>query len=227
METAGNSVNVTVESKDGTKSILETDMILLSVGRKHNSDNLGLENAGIETIKGAIPVGDYYQTKVPNIYAIGDVTDVPQFAHVASKTGEIAVEHIAGKNPPKGINLLAIPSAVYTDPQIGSFGYKEAELKEKEIKHSKATFPYKGIGKAVAVEKSEGFIKVLYKPDTKEILGFHAVGADASEIMHEALLAKTAELLPQDVASMIHAHPTISEGVMEVMRAVEGWAIHA
>jgi dihydrolipoamide dehydrogenase len=172
-------------------------------------------------------VGDYYQTAVPGIFAIGDVINTPLLAHVASREGEIAVEYMAGHNPAPRIDPMAIPGAVYTTPQVASFGLSEKRAEEMEIAYEKASFPYKGVGKAVATEASEGFIKVLFDPATHEILGAHAVGAEATEIIHEILLAKGAELLPADVAGIIHAHPTLSEGVKEAMLAVEGRAIHA
>ena len=125
------------------------------------------------------------------------------------------------------IDALAIPGAVYCEPQVASFGYTEARAKEAGVSFEKATFPYRGAGKAVAVEQPDGMVKVLFDPESHEILGAHVVGANATELIHELLLAKTAELLPEDIATMIHAHPTLSEAIMETMRTVEGWVIHA
>ncbi len=226
LEKEKGGVKVQIEAPEGGKSELEAEMTLVVVGRAPNSENIGLENVGITPGKGFIPVGDYYQTTVPSIYAIGDVVDTPQLAHVATKEGEIAVEHMAGKNPPPKVDLNCIPSAVYCEPQVASFGYKEHHVREKGIPYKKAVFPYRGAGKSVAVEKPDGFVKVLYDPETSEIIGAHIVGLDATELIHEILLAKSAELLPGDIAEMIHAHPTLSEAVMEAMRAAEGWAIH-
>ena len=221
------SVSVALEDKAGARTTVEADQVLVVVGRTPNTDSIGLEKVGIATEKGFIPVGDFYRTKVPSICAIGDVVATPLLAHVASKEGEIAVEYIAGRSPEPRLDPLSIPSAVYCEPQVASFGLPEWKAAEKGIAFAKASFPYRGAGKSVAIEQSEGFVKVLYDPKTKEILGAHAVGAEATELIHELLLARTAELLPSDVASMMHAHPTLSEAVMEVMRAVEGWAIHA
>jgi dihydrolipoamide dehydrogenase len=134
---------------------------------------------------------------------------------------------MAGHHPEAFLDPDAIPSAVYTEPQIASFGPSEAKLKDGGVPFKKAVFPYRGAGKSVAIEQSEGSVKVLYDPETSEILGATAAGAEATELIHELLLAKTAELLPRDVATMVHAHPTLSEAVMEVMRAADGWAIHA
>ena len=140
--------------------------------------------------------------------------------------GEIAVEYIAGYKLEPRIDLSSIPSAVYTEPQIGSFGITENKAIETGIKYKKATFPYRGNGKAVASGNAEGMAKVLFDPETKDILGAHIVGQNATELIHEILLAKTAKLTPGDIGYMIHAHPTLSELIMEVMRAVEGKSIH-
>ena len=166
------------------------------------------------------------QTADPNIYAIGDVVATPLLAHVASKEGEIAVERMAGKDPERRVALDEIPSAVYCEPQVGSFGLTEREAVERGVRFQKAVFPYRGIGKAVAVEALDGIVKILHDPQTGEILGAHVAGAEATELVHELLLAKKSELTVQDIAGMIHAHPTLSEGVMEAARLAEGWAIH-
>jgi len=227
MQKSAGGVSVVLEDKSGTRKTLEADQFLVVVGRTPNTDGIGLEKVGITTEKGFIPVGDFNQTKVPGIYAIGDVVNTPLLAHVAFKEAEIAVEHMAGKSPHPRIDPLSIPSATYCEPQVASFGLPEWKAAEQKVAFAKASFPYRGAGKSVAVEQSEGFVKVLYDPKTKEILGVHIVGADATEIIHEMLLGRTAELLPEDIATMIHAHPTLSEAVGEAMRSVEGWAIHA
>ncbi|NLD99388.1 MAG: FAD-dependent oxidoreductase, partial [Fibrobacter sp.] len=202
------------------------EKVLVVTGRVPNTEGIGLEKLGLETQRGFIPVGDYGETAVPGVYAIGDVVATPLLAHVASKEGEIAVEHIAGHETVKGIDRNAIPGAVYCEPQVTSFGYTESAAKEKGLSVTVFSFPYKGVGKSVAIGKSEGFIKLVCDATTHEILGAHIIGAEATELIHEILLAKTAELLPQDIASMVHAHPTMSEGVMESCRGIEGWAIH-
>lgn len=226
IEVKENRVLVVLEDGKGAKNTLTVDQILVAVGRVPNTSRIGLENVGIEMEKGFIKVGSFYQTSVPNIYAAGDVINTPLLAHVASKEAEIAVEHIAGLNPPESIDPMVVPSAVYCEPQVASFGYSEWRAKQESLEYDKAVFPYRGAGKSVAVEQPEGMVKVLFDPKTKEILGAHIIGADATELIHELLLAKSAELLPEDIATMIHAHPTLSEAVMESMRAAEGWAIH-
>jgi len=222
---SGKVVKVNLEGRDG-KQQLEVDQILLVVGRVPNTDGIGLETVGVRIEKGFIPVGDYYQSSAAGIYAIGDVVSSPALAHVASKEGEITAEHLAGHRTPARLDPHAIPGAVYCEPQLASFGYTEEAAKEAGLDFEKAVFPYRGAGKSVAVGKSEGILKLLVDKESREILGAHVVGAEATELIHEILLAKTAELLPEDIAGMIHAHPTLSEGVMEMARMAEGWVIH-
>ena len=218
-------VSISAESAGGKKETLKSQKILLAVGRDPNSADLGLENVGIRP--GFIKVGDYYQTDIPGIYAIGDIIASPLLAHLASKEGEIAVEHIAGHaGVEKRVDPNEIPGAVYTEPGVGSFGLNEERAKDAGINYGKYVFPYNGIGKANAIEKANGLVKIIYDKESHEILGGHVVGYSATELIHEILLAKKAELLPEDLAGMIHAHPTISEGIMEAARGVEGWAIH-
>lgn len=226
LDKKGKGVKLTVQASDSEET-LSADMLLVAVGRAPNTADIGLDQIGVKMDRGFVQVGDYYRTSVQGVYAIGDVTDSPLLAHVASKEGEIAVEHIAGKDPEPRIDPELIPSAVYCEPQVGSFGMTEKRARENGIQFETAVFPYRGAGKSVAVEKSEGIVKILYRKETSEILGAHVVGADATEVIHELLLAKKAELLPADIATMIHAHPTLSEAVMEAARTAEGWAIHA
>jgi dihydrolipoamide dehydrogenase len=219
-------ISLVLEDKAGARSTVDADLILVAIGRTCNTDGLGLDKVGITTEKGFIPVGDFNQTKVPGIYAIGDVVPTPLLAHVAFKEAEMVAEHLAGKTVAPRLDPLSIPGATYCEPQVASFGLTEAKAKEKGVAFAKASFPYRGAGKSVAIEQSEGFVKVIYDPKSKEILGAHIVGAEATELIHELLLARSSELLPEDIATMIHAHPTLSEAVMESMRAVEGWNIH-
>jgi dihydrolipoamide dehydrogenase len=220
------SVTVSVAEKDGPQKKLKAEKVVCVFGRSANTENIGLENLGIKTKNRCIPVGDYFETEVRGIFAIGDVISSPQLAHLASKEGEIAVEYISGQRPQPRIDHNEVVSAIYCEPQIASFGLREDKAKEKGIKYKKASFPYAGLGKAVATDKSEGLVKVLFDPETRKILGAHIAGSHATELIHELLLAKTAELCPENIADMIHAHPTVSEGIMECMKAVDGQAIH-
>ncbi len=222
-----NHLEINLENKDGLKTSEKADSVLVAIGRVPNTEKIGLESVGLLTEKGFIPVEDYYQTKIPGIYAIGDIVASPLLAHVASKEGEIAAEHMAGRRvKEKKVDLLMIPAATYCEPQVASFGYTEENAKASGLSYQKAVFPYRGAGKSVAIDQTEGIVKVLFNTVTKEILGAHVVGAEATELIHQLLLAKSAELLPEDLATMIHAHPTLSEAVMETMRTAEGWAIH-
>ena len=218
-------VKLEVSGPDG-KQTLSAEKLLVSIGRAPNSDDLGLEAVGVKTEKGFVSIGDYYKTSVESIYAIGDVVATPQLAHVASKEGEIAVEHMAGHATVPTIDPDLIPGAVYTEPQVASFGPTEEQATERGLSFEKAVFPYRGAGKSVAIGHPDGLVKILYQKETHEILAAHIVGHTATELIHELLLAKSGELLPEDVATMIHAHPTLSEAVMEAARAAEGWAIH-
>jgi len=225
-EKANGGLKITLEGEAGARETIEADKLLVAVGRTPNSDGLGLEDIGVETEKGVVKVGDYYETTVPGVYAIGDLIKSPLLAHVASKEGEVAVEYMAGHATAKKVDPDLIPFATYCEPQVASFGKTEPMLEKAGSSFGKAVFPFRAIGKAVAVERGEGFVKILFDPDTKEILGSTIAGSEATELIHELLLAKKAELTLEDVATMIHAHPSLSEGVMEAARAAEGWAIH-
>jgi dihydrolipoamide dehydrogenase len=227
LEKSGQKVTVTLEEKGGRLTEVDAEKVLCVFGRTPNTDGIGLENIGLGTDSmGYIAVGDHYQTRIEGVFAIGDVVATPMLAHVAFKEGEIAVEYMAGRNPEPRIDLGAIPSAVFCEPQIASFGLKEDQALERGLRYETAAFPYRGLGKAVAIGKAEGMAKVLYDAETQEIMGAHIVGQEATELIHEILLAKTAELLPENIARMMHAHPTMSELVMEQMRGVEGQPIH-
>lgn len=216
---------LTLATPAGNKEI-GVDKVLVAVGRVPNISGIGLEKAGIETERGFIKTGDYYMTNKESIYAIGDVINTPQLAHVASREGEIAVEHMAGHSPQPRIDPYTIPSAVYSEPQIASFGLNEQTAQRQNIPYEKAVFPYRGAGKAVAVEKPEGIVKVIYAPQTRQILGAHIAGSNATELIHEILLAKNAQLPTQAISDTIHAHPSLAEAVMEAANLAEGKAIH-
>lgn len=225
VEKSGGSIFLNIEKKNGEQAVLEGEKLLVSVGRTPNTQGLGLENIGIKTEKEFIPVGDYYETSVKGVYAIGDVVKTPLLAHVASKEGEIAVSRMAGRECEKSIDNNEIPQAVYCNPQVGSFGLTEEKVKELGLKYNVASFPFMGIGKAVAMGHPEGFIKLISSEDDR-LLGCHIVGAGATELIHELLAVKVNNIPVSSIAEMIHAHPTLSEGLMEASRALSGWAIH-
>jgi dihydrolipoamide dehydrogenase len=228
----GDVVQVHATLKDGSAVVIEADKLLVSVGRAPNTEGLGLEALGVRLSRGFVETADFYETAAAGVFAIGDITTQPQLAHVASKSGEIAVEHIAamlkGSHEPceARVNPYLIPSAVYCEPEVASFGLSEKKAKEQAVRYEVAKFPYRGIGKAVATEVPEGQVKIVFSPETGAIFGASIVGAGATDTIHELLLASAAELTLEDVADMIHAHPTLSEGVMEAAAVGLGRAIH-
>jgi dihydrolipoamide dehydrogenase len=232
LKPAGPATGQSGSAQGELPAFVEADAVLVAVGRLPNSAGLGLEELGIRTDKGFVEVGDYYETAAAGVYAIGDLVATPLLAHVASKEGEIAAERIAqlikGTPAPaeRRIDASTVPSAVYCDPEIASFGLQEEKAKAVGRAYSSFSFPYRGIGKAVATEKPEGFVKVLADGATGEILGATVIGERATDIIHELILARQAELGVEELADMMHAHPTIAEGVMEAARGVLGRAIH-
>jgi len=217
---------VTVEEKGQTRRIA-ADQVLVALGRVPNSHGIGLERVGVKCDeRGFVLTQDYCETNVKHVFAIGDVTSSPGLAHVASKEGEIVVDYIAGHPGERQVDVGLVPSAVYCEPQVASFGLSEKQAAERGIRFKKSLFPYRAAGKAVAVGKTEGLVKILAEVETGEILGAHIVGTEATELIHELLLAKHGELLVDDVQAMIHAHPTISESLMEAARGVFGKPVH-
>lgn len=219
-------------AKVDTPASLEADAVLVAVGRRPNTEGLGLEELGIKLERGFVQVGEYGQTSAAGIYAIGDIVATPLLAHVASKEGEIAVERIAhllkGSSGPSEskVDLSTVPSAVYCEPELASFGLSVEKAVGGGIRHEVFSFPFRGLGKAVATGKPDGFVKIVHDPETGEILGASIVGERATDIIHELILARRAELTLEEVADMVHAHPTIAEGVMEAAKGGLGRAVH-
>lgn len=219
-------LQVELEDAGGNRALERCDRLLVCAGRVPNTEGLGLEKLGIATRRGFIETGDHYQTSVPGIYAVGDVVEgTPLLAHTASRQGEMAVEHIAGLEGEPRLDPMLVPHAVYCEPEVAGFGYTEKAAREEGIDFAKAVFPYRGAGKSVAAEAGEGMVKVLHDRAGR-ILGAHICGHAATELIHEILLARKHGLSTRQVAEVIHAHPTLSEAVMESMRAAEGRAIH-
>ena len=213
---------------DGKTSEIAAQKVLAAFGRTPNIAGLGLKEVGVELDgRGYVVTGDYGQTSVAGIFAIGDVVSSPALAHVASREGEIAVEFIAGHRPVhKRIAEDLVPSAIYCEPQVAGFGLREDAAREKGIRFTKSVFPFRAVGKCVAVNKTEGLVKMLCDPDTGEILGAHIVGSNATELIHELLMARSSELLADDIVQMIHAHPTVAEAIMEAAKGIKGQPIH-
>lgn len=214
-------------SHQGTEETLMAEKVLCAFGRSPNSDCIGIENLGIELDgRGYIVSGDYCQTNLAGIYAIGDVSPGLALAHVASKEAEIVIDHILGEGTELRVDSHLVPTAVYCEPQIAAFGLTEAECQEHQLAFRKSVFPFRAVGKAVATETTGGFVKILAEEHTGEILGAHIIGKDATELIHVLLLAKSSELLIDDVESMIYAHPTLSEAILEASKGIFGRPVH-
>ncbi len=201
------------------------DICLVAVGFRANLENWGFETFGVELERGFIKVDDYYRTNVANVYAIGDVIGPPQLAHVASHEGEVCVEKIAGKAP-QPIDYTCVPSCTYCQPQVASVGFTEQKLKESGRAYKVGKFPFSASGKANAVGHTDGFVKLLFDETDDSLLGAHIVGSDATELIAELCLARSLKATASDIAELMHAHPTMSEAVMEAAAAAHGQAIH-
>jgi dihydrolipoamide dehydrogenase len=209
----------------GGEEDLEAELALVAIGVRPNSEDLGLEAAGVATDRGWVVVNDAMRTNVPTIYAIGDLNGKMPLAHVASAQGMLAVEVIAGRSPAP-FDTRFIPRGTYTSPQVASFGMSEAEAREKLPAVSVGKFPFLPNGKALALGENEGFVKIISDTATHEIVGAVIVGPEATEILPELVLAAKSELTAEEIAATIHAHPTLNEAVMEAAHGVFGAAIH-
>jgi len=204
---------------------ITADKVLISVGRRPNSSDIGIEKAGVEVDqKGYIKVDSHLKTNIDGICAVGDVIGGLQLAHVASEEGKIAAENIAGKN--KEMDYSIVPWAVFTSPEIGTVGLNEAQARKKNIKVCIGIFPFSSSGKAYITGETEGFIKVVTDSETREILGAQMVGPRATELVHEIAVAMKGEILVDDLVSTIHSHPTFSESVLEAAEDCFGIATH-
>jgi dihydrolipoamide dehydrogenase len=208
--------------QDGNE--LNADVLMVSIGRKPFTQGLGLENAGIHTDeRGMIPVNRKMETCVEGIYAIGDLVASPALAHVASKEGLIAAENAVGGN--REISYHAVPRCVYTDPEIASVGINEAEAGEKGIPYKIGTFEFRGLGKALVMDKIQGFVKVL-TDENDRLIGASIVGPGATELLAELTLAVHLGLSAEQVGDVIHPHPTLCEALMEALHDIHGQSIH-
>ncbi|MBM3811351.1 MAG: dihydrolipoyl dehydrogenase [Acidimicrobiia bacterium] len=227
VEKTARGVRLTVTLKTGKQETIEAEKLLVAVGRKPNTDKIGLENTRAETDGGFLKVNEYQQTGEPGLYAIGDVVaGTPQLAHVATMEGMVAVAHMAGK-PWRPVNKNRIPGATYTEPGIGSVGLTEAQAREKGYKVKVGKFPFLGNSKATILGSHDGFVKVVADEKYGEILGVHIIGPHAYELIAEAVAAMEAEATVETMIATIHAHPTLYEAVGEAFNAVYGQAIHA
>ena len=215
---------VTVETK-GQSIELVCDKVLISTGRKAYTYGLNLDQINIETDShGKIETNDLFQTKIKNIYAIGDCRQGPMLAHKASEEGVAVAEIIAGQAGQ--VNYNTIPSVIYTAPEVASVGKTEEEIKKQGIKYKVGKFPFTANPRAKIMHDTEGFVKILSKADTDEVLGVHIIGPDAGNLIAELAIAMEFGASAEDIARTCHAHPTLNESIKEAALNVEGDAIH-
>jgi dihydrolipoamide dehydrogenase len=227
IEKVAGGVRLTATLGNGNTETVEYEKLLVAVGRKPNTDNVGAENTRIELDRGFVKVDQNQQTGEPGVYAIGDiVAGTPQLAHVATMEGMIAVAHIAGR-PARPINRNRIPGATYTDPGIGSVGLTEAQARAQGFQVRVGKFPFVGNSKATILDSHAGFVKVVADETFGEILGVHIIGPQAYELIAEAVTAMESEATIDTMLQTIHAHPTLYEAVGEAFNAVYGMAINA
>lgn len=222
----GKKVIVTVEpSGGGASETIKADAVLVSIGRRPYTQGLGLENVGLKTdAKGRIEVNNHFQTTVPNIYAIGDVIAGPMLAHKAEEEGIAAVETMAGQ---KGhVNPDAIPSVIYTWPEVATVGLTEEQVKEKGIQYKVGKFPFLANSRSRATGDTDGFVKIIADAKTDKVYGVHIIGPQAGALIAEAVLALEYGASSEDIARTCHAHPTYNESVKEAALATFAQPIH-
>jgi dihydrolipoamide dehydrogenase len=217
---------VLTSDKDGNKKDFECDIVLISVGRKPNTNGLNLEKIGIELDeKKRVKTKENFQTNLDNVYAIGDVIVGPMLAHKAEDEGIAVAENIAGQSG--HVNYDTIPGVVYTTPEVASIGKTEEQLKEKNIKYKIGKFSFMANSRAKAIDDAEGFVKILADEKTDKVLGAHLIGPHAGELIAEIGIAMEFGASSEDIARTCHAHPTFSEAVKEAALSVDKRAIHS
>ena len=226
LEKTENGIRVTGKTSKGDPVSIEAEMLLVAVGRMPYTEGLGLEGTKIKVDRGFIQVDEFQQTGEPGVYAIGDVVPTPLLAHLASKEGIVAVEHIAKQPNVRPINLRLVPNCTYCDPEVASVGLTEAKAKEAGYEVNVGKFPFSASGKARIIGEEEGFVKVVSDKKYDEILGVHIIGPHATELIAEACVAMQLESTAEELGRTMHAHPTISETVMEAAEGVHGLAVH-
>ena len=225
VEATENGVKVRV-SAEGKETTLEAEQALVAIGFRPNSKGFGLEEVGVKiSDRGFVEINEKMQTSVPNIYAIGDVTGKLMLAHVGSAMGIIAAENIAGAETIT-LDYEMLPRATFSNPQVASFGLTEAQAKERGYNIKVGRFPFQPNGKALGLGDYAGFVKIIVDEKYGEILGAHMIGPEVTELLPELTLARMMELTPNEIARNVHAHPTLSEVLMEAAHAAEGTPIH-
>jgi dihydrolipoamide dehydrogenase len=224
-KTGKDGVTLAVEpAAGGAAEEVKADVVLVAIGRRPNTDGLGLEAVGVAMERGRVTIGSHFETNVPGIYAIGDVVRGPMLAHKAEDEGVAVAEILAGKAG--HVNYDVIPGVVYTFPEVASVGRSEEELKAANVAYNVGKFPFTANGRARANRATDGFVKVLADKATDRVLGVHIIGAGAGEMIHEAAVLMEFGGSSEDLARTCHAHPTMSEAVKEAAMAVEKRQIH-
>lgn len=221
---AATEVTAVVQTPEGKKE-LKADVALMAIGVQGNVEGFGLEKLGVQVERHHIKVDKHYRTNVPGLYAIGDVIGPPWLAHVASAEGIHCVEAIKGINP-EPIDYSMIPGCTYCQPQIASVGMTEEKAREEGYELKIGKFPFRPLGKAVAIGETEGMVKLIFDAKYGELLGAHIMGSEATEMIAELVLAKKLEATGKSIFHTVHAHPTLSEAVMEAAAAAYGEAIN-
>ncbi|TQI73579.1 dihydrolipoamide dehydrogenase [Bosea sp. AK1] len=225
VETGKKGATVTVEpAAGGTATTLNADIVLVAIGRRPNTDGLGLDKAGVATEKGRVVIDDHFKTNVAGIYAIGDVVRGPMLAHKAEDEGVAVAEIIAGKHG--HVNYDAIPGIVYTAPEVAAIGKTEEELQAAGVAYKVGKFPFTANGRARAMRHTDGFVKVLADAATDRVLGCHIIGPHAGDLIAEVTVLMEFGGSSEDLARTCHAHPTLAEAVKEAAMAVEKRQIH-
>jgi dihydrolipoamide dehydrogenase len=210
------SVLVSLEVSEGGATrheSVECDVVLVAVGMRPNGAGLGLEELGVKVERGFVPTDAQGRTNVPSVYAVGDVSGPPMLAHKASKEGEVVAEVIAGHKAAK--DWVAIPGAIFTDPEVATAGLTEAQAKERGVEVRVGKFPFAALGRALAVGETDGFFKVVADQKTHEVLGIHIVGPSATDLISEGMLALEMHAFLEDIGLTMHPHPTLGEGLMQ------------
>ena len=226
LDTSGKLAKATIKTKDGKRETVEAERVVVAVGIVGNTENLGLEAVGAKVDRGHVVVDEWLRTGVPGLYAIGDLVGAPWLAHKASHEGVICVEKIAGVKDVHPLNVTNIPGCTYCQPQIASVGLTEEKAKEQGYKVKVGRFPFNGNGKAIALGEPEGMVKTVFDDKTGELLGAHMIGAEVTELIQGFGIARSAELVEQDIMHTIFPHPTLSEMMHESVLDAYGRVVH-
>ncbi|MEJ2542677.1 MAG: dihydrolipoyl dehydrogenase [Calditrichaceae bacterium] len=224
LKKSSKGVEVTI-AKGDKKEVLSSEKALMAIGIQGNVENLNLDEVGVKYEKGAIKVNQWYETNVSGIYAIGDVIGPPLLAHVASDEGIVCVEKIAGVDT-HPVDYESVPGCTYCQPQVASIGMTEEKAKEAGYEIKIGKFPYAASGKARAINARDGMVKLIFDKKYGELLGAHIIGTEATELIAELGIAKSLEATPVELKRTMHAHPTLSEMIMEAAGDADGNAIH-